>query len=118
MNDTAERGRADLPDLIRIDTTNTGDTATSAGERVAAEYVAARLAEVGLEPVIRESAPRPDQRGRPVPGRAGAGGQPRAGRCWCTATSTWCRPTRTSGACTRSPARSATATCGAAARST
>ncbi len=43
-------------DLIRIDTTNTGDTATSAGERVAAEYVAAQLAEVGLEPVIRESA--------------------------------------------------------------
>ncbi len=43
-------------DLIRMDTTNTGDTATSAGERVAAEYVAEKLAEVGLEPVIRESA--------------------------------------------------------------
>ena len=28
-------------DLIRMDTTNTGDTQTSAGERVAAEYVAA-----------------------------------------------------------------------------
>ncbi|HEX2355707.1 MAG TPA: M20/M25/M40 family metallo-hydrolase [Micromonosporaceae bacterium] len=44
-------------DLIRIDTTNTGDTATSAGERAAAEYVAAKLAEVGLAPEIRESAP-------------------------------------------------------------
>jgi acetylornithine deacetylase/succinyl-diaminopimelate desuccinylase-like protein len=44
-------------DLLRIDTTNTGDTTTSAGERVAAEYVAAKLAEVGLTPEIRESAP-------------------------------------------------------------
>jgi acetylornithine deacetylase/succinyl-diaminopimelate desuccinylase-like protein len=43
-------------DLIRIDTTNTGDNATCAGERVAAEYVAASLSEVGLEPVILESA--------------------------------------------------------------
>jgi acetylornithine deacetylase/succinyl-diaminopimelate desuccinylase-like protein len=44
-------------DLIRIDTTNTGDTATSAGERAAAEYVAEKLAEVGLDPQLRESAP-------------------------------------------------------------
>src|SRR5256885_12744076 len=44
-------------DLIRIDTTNTGDPATCAGERVAAEYVAAKLAEVGLQPQVRESAP-------------------------------------------------------------
>jgi acetylornithine deacetylase/succinyl-diaminopimelate desuccinylase-like protein len=44
-------------DLLRIDTTNTGDNATSAGERVAAEYVAAKLAEVGVEAQIRESAP-------------------------------------------------------------
>src|SRR5262245_62918389 len=43
-------------ELIRIDTTNTGDTSTAAGERTAAEYVAEKLAEVGLEPVIRESA--------------------------------------------------------------
>src|SRR5690349_1571440 len=42
-------------DLLRIDTTNTGDTATSAGERVAAEYVAGKLSEVGLVPEIRES---------------------------------------------------------------
>jgi acetylornithine deacetylase/succinyl-diaminopimelate desuccinylase-like protein len=44
-------------ELLRMDTTNTGDTDTSAGERVAAEYVAAQLADVGLEPVLRESAP-------------------------------------------------------------
>jgi acetylornithine deacetylase/succinyl-diaminopimelate desuccinylase-like protein len=44
-------------ELIRIDTTNTGDPATCAGERVAAEYVAALLDEVGLDPQLRESAP-------------------------------------------------------------
>jgi acetylornithine deacetylase/succinyl-diaminopimelate desuccinylase-like protein len=44
-------------DLIRIDTTNTGDPATSVGERAAAEYVAEKLAEVGLAPQLRESAP-------------------------------------------------------------
>jgi acetylornithine deacetylase/succinyl-diaminopimelate desuccinylase-like protein len=54
---TAEDEVVDLcRDLLRIDTTNTGDLSTSAGERVAAEYVAAKLAEVGLEPEIRESA--------------------------------------------------------------
>jgi acetylornithine deacetylase/succinyl-diaminopimelate desuccinylase-like protein len=44
-------------DLIRIDTTNTGDTATSAGERAAAEYVAAKLDEVGIAATIYESEP-------------------------------------------------------------
>ncbi|MBF9131585.1 M20/M25/M40 family metallo-hydrolase [Plantactinospora sp. S1510] len=44
-------------DLLRIDTSNTGDTETSAGERVAAEYVAEKLAEVGVEAHVRESAP-------------------------------------------------------------
>ncbi|MGH3742611.1 MAG: M20/M25/M40 family metallo-hydrolase [Micromonosporaceae bacterium] len=44
-------------DLLRIDTTNTGDNETSAGERRAAEYVAEKLAEVGLEPVMHESEP-------------------------------------------------------------
>ena len=44
-------------DLLRIDTTNTGDPDTSAGERAAAEYVAAKLSEVGLDYVIHESAP-------------------------------------------------------------
>jgi acetylornithine deacetylase/succinyl-diaminopimelate desuccinylase-like protein len=44
-------------DLLRIDTTNTGDTDSSAGERLAAEYVAGALAEAGIESVIRESEP-------------------------------------------------------------
>jgi acetylornithine deacetylase/succinyl-diaminopimelate desuccinylase-like protein len=44
-------------DLLRIDTTNTGDNATSAGERGAAEYVAEKLADVGITPVVHESAP-------------------------------------------------------------
>ncbi|RZU53734.1 acetylornithine deacetylase/succinyl-diaminopimelate desuccinylase-like protein [Krasilnikovia cinnamomea] len=42
-------------ELIRIDTTNRGGG--DGAERPAAEYVAARLAEAGLEPVILESAP-------------------------------------------------------------
>ena len=42
-------------DLIRIDTTNRGGG--DARERPAAEYVAARLAEAGLEPLLLESAP-------------------------------------------------------------
>jgi acetylornithine deacetylase/succinyl-diaminopimelate desuccinylase-like protein len=46
-------------DLIRIDTTNTGDLDTTRAERPAAEWVAARLAEVGIESQLRE----------PVPGR-------------------------------------------------
>jgi acetylornithine deacetylase/succinyl-diaminopimelate desuccinylase-like protein len=44
-------------DLLRIDTTNTGDTTTSAGERLAAEYVAQQLSDVGLTPYIFESEP-------------------------------------------------------------
>jgi acetylornithine deacetylase/succinyl-diaminopimelate desuccinylase-like protein len=44
-----------LSELIRIDTTNTGDTATSAGERAAAEWVAGKLDEVGIGSVIHES---------------------------------------------------------------
>ncbi|SBT41749.1 M20/M25/M40 family metallo-hydrolase [Micromonospora narathiwatensis] len=44
-------------DLLRIDTTNTGDNDTSVGERRAAEYVAAKLAEVGVDAEIHESAP-------------------------------------------------------------
>ncbi|WP_054055738.1 M20/M25/M40 family metallo-hydrolase [Alloactinosynnema sp. L-07] len=42
-------------DLIRIDTTNTGDPATVVGERVAAEFVAEKLAEVGFETTYVES---------------------------------------------------------------
>jgi acetylornithine deacetylase/succinyl-diaminopimelate desuccinylase-like protein len=43
-------------DLIRIDTSNYGGN-EGPGERVAAEYVAEKLAEVGLEPEIFESSP-------------------------------------------------------------
>jgi acetylornithine deacetylase/succinyl-diaminopimelate desuccinylase-like protein len=43
-------------DLIRIDSTNTGDPATSS-ERLAAEYVATQLADAGLEPTVLQSAP-------------------------------------------------------------
>jgi acetylornithine deacetylase/succinyl-diaminopimelate desuccinylase-like protein len=62
-------------DLIRLDTTNTGETATSAGERAAAEYVAGKLAEVGLEPVIKES-----ERGRASVVARFPGAAPRAGQ--------------------------------------
>jgi len=44
-------------DLLRIDTTNTGDPRTTVGERVAAEYVAEKLTEAGVEVVLHESAP-------------------------------------------------------------
>ncbi|MEU8279690.1 M20/M25/M40 family metallo-hydrolase [Microbispora bryophytorum] len=43
-------------DLIRIDSVNAGDNA-GPGEREAAEYVAGKLSEVGLEPAILESDP-------------------------------------------------------------
>jgi len=43
-------------DLLRIDSSNYGD-GSGPGERAAAEYVAKRLADVGLEPAIVESAP-------------------------------------------------------------
>ncbi|MEU7904809.1 M20/M25/M40 family metallo-hydrolase [Actinoplanes sp. NPDC049118] len=45
-------------DLLRIDTTNTGDPRTTVGERAAAEYVAGKLTEVGIEVELHESAPR------------------------------------------------------------
>jgi acetylornithine deacetylase/succinyl-diaminopimelate desuccinylase-like protein len=79
MSETDDEVVRICQDLIRIDTTNTGDTSTCAGERVAAEYVAAALAEVGLEPVVLESEPgrtsvvarfagTPPQAGQPTPG--------------------------------------------------
>jgi acetylornithine deacetylase/succinyl-diaminopimelate desuccinylase-like protein len=43
-------------DLIRIDTTNYGD-GSGPGERVAAEYVAEKLSEVGIEPELWEPQP-------------------------------------------------------------
>ena len=56
MRSAAEAEVVELAsDLIRIDTTNTGDPDTVRGERVAAEYVAGRLAEVGYETTYVES---------------------------------------------------------------
>ncbi|MFB9565425.1 M20/M25/M40 family metallo-hydrolase [Saccharopolyspora hordei] len=46
-------------DLIRIDTTNTGDPETLVGERAAAEYVAGKLSEVGYEVAYVESGDHP-----------------------------------------------------------
>src|SRR5262249_53084371 len=63
-------------DLIRIDTTNRGGG--DARERPAAEYVAARLAEAGLEPVLLEAAPGRANGGARV-GGAGGGGEAEAG---------------------------------------
>ena len=98
-------------DLIRIDTTNYGDD-DGPGERKAAEYVAGLLDEVGIESELYES----------EPGRTSLvarwGGATGRRRCCCTATSTSYPPTRRTGRSTRSPARSTTATSGAAARST
>ncbi|MFS8102730.1 M20/M25/M40 family metallo-hydrolase [Lentzea alba] len=44
-----------VSELIRIDTTNTGDPATLVGERKAAEWVAEKLEEVGYETTYVES---------------------------------------------------------------
>ncbi|WP_397544940.1 M20/M25/M40 family metallo-hydrolase [Saccharopolyspora pogona] len=46
-------------DLIRIDTTNTGDPETLVGERAAAEFVAAKLSEVGYDVAYVESGDHP-----------------------------------------------------------
>ncbi len=46
-------------ELIQIDTTNTGDPDTLVGERAAAEYVAAKLTEVGYEITYVESGDTP-----------------------------------------------------------
>jgi acetylornithine deacetylase/succinyl-diaminopimelate desuccinylase-like protein len=57
-------------DLIRIDTTNTGDPDTVVGERVAAEYVATQLADVGFETTYVEAGDR--KRGNVIARLAGS----------------------------------------------
>ncbi|GAA3861575.1 M20/M25/M40 family metallo-hydrolase [Saccharothrix violaceirubra] len=57
-------------ELIRIDTTNTGDPDTVVGERAAAEWVAGKLAEVGYETTYVESGAK--GRGNVVARLAGA----------------------------------------------
>jgi acetylornithine deacetylase/succinyl-diaminopimelate desuccinylase-like protein len=64
-------------DLIRIDTTNRGGG--DARERPAAEYVAARLAEAGLEPVLLESAPGRANVVARISGTGAGGDGPREG---------------------------------------
>jgi acetylornithine deacetylase/succinyl-diaminopimelate desuccinylase-like protein len=61
-------------DLIRIDSTNTGDPATLVGERAAAEFVAEKLGEVGYEVTYVESGDTPG-RGNVVARLPGAGGE-------------------------------------------
>ncbi len=100
-------------ELIRIDTSNYGDH-SGPGERAAAEYVAEKLAEVGLEPEIFESHPGRASTVARIEGEdpsTARAAHPRA-------------PRRRAGQRRRldprtpSPARSPTAACGAAARST
>ena len=79
-------------DLIRIDTSNPGDH-SGPGERQAAEYVAARLAEAGLEPTVLRVAPQAHQRGRTHRRRGPRPGPP----CSSTATSTSSPPTPKTG---------------------
>jgi acetylornithine deacetylase/succinyl-diaminopimelate desuccinylase-like protein len=61
-------------ELIALDTTNAGGAAPSVPERVAAEYVAGRLAEVGYEPVYLEPAAGRGNVVARLPGGGGAGG--------------------------------------------
>lgn len=59
-------------ELIRIDTTNTGDPATLVGERAAAEFVAEKLTEVGYETTYVESGTQGPGRGNVVARLPGA----------------------------------------------
>lgn len=99
-------------ELIQIDTSNFGDH-SGPGERKAAEYVAEKLAEVGLEPQIFESHKGRASTVARIEGRTGPGRH-----CSSTATPTSYRPTRPTGRITRSPGRSRTAVCGAVGPST
>lgn len=112
-NVTGEDEVVDLcRELIRIDTSNYGDH-SGPGERKAAEYVAEKLAEVGLEPRVFES-----HKGRASTVARIEGRTPHGPRSSSTATPMSYRPTRRTGPTTPSPVRSPTEWCGAAARST
>lgn len=99
-------------ELIRFDTTNYGN-GKSNGERDAAEYVAAKLGEVGIESTIYESEPGRASLVAHWEGRT----SPRT-RCSCTATWTSYRRIRRTGRSTRSPGRSSTDASGGVVRST
>jgi acetylornithine deacetylase/succinyl-diaminopimelate desuccinylase-like protein len=67
--DTAQDEVVDIcRDLIRIDTSNPGDH-SGPGERLAAEHVAALLAEVGVESAVLESHPKRTSVVARIPGR-------------------------------------------------
>ncbi|AHH97615.1 M20/M25/M40 family metallo-hydrolase [Kutzneria viridogrisea] len=69
----AEREAVELTsELIRIDSTNTGDPATVVGERAAAEFVAEKLAEVGYETTYVESGDQGPGRGNVIARLKGA----------------------------------------------
>ncbi|WP_024874129.1 M20/M25/M40 family metallo-hydrolase [Saccharomonospora piscinae] len=55
IDEAADEAVTLTSELIRIDSTNTGDPATLTGEREAAEYVAGKLTEVGYEITYVES---------------------------------------------------------------
>ncbi len=106
------RAEAEVVDLvsslIRFDTSNTGELATTKGERECAEWVAAQLQEVGYETAYVESG---------APGRGNVFARlkartPTAAPSCCMATSTSFPPSPPTGVCTRSPEPSRTVTCG------
>ena len=99
-------------DLIRIDSSNYGD-GTGPGERAAAEYVAAKLAEVGFEPTVLESE---DKRTSVIVRWEGE--DPSRDGLLSTATSTSSRPRRATGPTTPSRGRSPTTASGGGAQST
>ncbi|MFF0450594.1 M20/M25/M40 family metallo-hydrolase [Streptomyces sp. NPDC004609] len=68
MNHATDDALTLLTDLLRIDTSNPGD-GSGPGERRAAEYVAERLDDAGLDPVYLESAPRRGNVVLRIPGR-------------------------------------------------
>ena len=100
-------------DLIRFDTTNYGE-GRAKGEREAAEYVEAKLAALGLAPQFFEPEPRRTSVVARVPGR----NPDKPALVLHGHLDVVPADAARTGASTRSPARSATACCGAAAPST
>ena len=97
------RSSSSASDLIRIDTTNTGDPDTGAGSGRPRSTSPAKLAEVGLRDRRSSS---PERRAGQCRSPGSPGADPARGALLSTATSTWCPPTPATGRCTRSPARS------------
>ncbi|CAM5394692.1 hypothetical protein SVIOM342S_08933 [Streptomyces violaceorubidus] len=108
-SEEAQREVVDLcAELIRFDTSN-----PTSDERACADWVVSRLAEAGIASELVESAPGRANVVARIPGT-----DPARGALLVHGHLDAYRPTRPSGGCRRSPARSGTATCGAAAPST